>query len=82
MPIADGGDSIVQNYNSGAGAMTSRRSNRTARSERQIFDSIRKPLAPPGHPMTHAKPEEKARPAGRKAKHKNKLEETNEREER
>jgi len=25
---------------------------------------------PPGHPLTHAKPDEKARPAGRKAKHK------------
>jgi hypothetical protein len=37
---------------------------------RAIFESIRKPSAPPGHPMTHAKPDEKARPAGRKAKHK------------
>ncbi len=37
-----------------------------------IFESIRKPLAPPGHPLNHAKPEEKARPAGRKAKHKQK----------
>jgi hypothetical protein len=37
-----------------------------------IFESIRKPSAPPGHPMSHAKPEEKARPAGRKAKHKRK----------
>jgi hypothetical protein len=37
---------------------------------RPVFDSIRKPVAPPGHPITHAKPEEKARPAGRKAKHK------------
>lgn len=39
---------------------------------RPIFEGIRKPLAPPGHPMTHVKPEEKARPAGRKAKHKRK----------
>ena len=38
--------------------------------ERAIFISIRKPLAPPGHPLNQAKPEEKARPAGRKAKHK------------
>ena len=38
--------------------------------ERTIFDSMRKPLAPPGHPLTQAKPDEKARPAGRKAKHK------------
>lgn len=40
----------------------------------KIFESIRKPSAPPGHPMTHAKPDEKARPAGRKAKHKQKPE--------
>ena len=39
-------------------------------SERPVFAGIRKPLAPPGHPLTQAKPEEKARPAGRKAKHK------------
>lgn len=39
-----------------------------------IFEGIRKPLAPPGHPMTQAKPDEKARPAGRKAKHKQKPE--------
>ncbi|HKO98257.1 MAG TPA: hypothetical protein VJU86_14765 [Pyrinomonadaceae bacterium] len=44
----------------------------TEKKARQIFEGIRKPLAPPGHPMTHAKPEEKARPAGRKAKHKQK----------
>ncbi|MEN3326229.1 MAG: hypothetical protein V7638_1036 [Acidobacteriota bacterium] len=37
---------------------------------RPVFDSIRKPSAPPGHPMSHAKPDEVARPAGRKAKHK------------
>jgi len=41
---------------------------------RPVFEGIRKPLAPPGHPMTHAKPEEKARPALRKAKHKTKPE--------
>jgi hypothetical protein len=41
---------------------------------RPVFEGIRKPLAPPGHPMSHAKPEEKARPALRKAKHKRKLE--------
>lgn len=48
-----------------------RKSNQTAR---VIFQSIRKPAAPPGHPLSHAKPEEKARPAGRKAKHKQKPE--------
>jgi hypothetical protein len=41
---------------------------------RVIFESIRKPAAPPGHPLSHAKPEEKAWPAGRKAKHKQKPE--------
>ena len=47
---------------------------KAARKERPIFAGIRKPSAPPGHPMSHAKPEEKARPAGRKAKHKRKPE--------
>ena len=42
---------------------------------RPIFDTIRKPNAPPGHPLTHAKPDERARPAGRKAKHKRRPEE-------
>jgi hypothetical protein len=37
---------------------------------RPVFDSIRKPVAPPGHPLSRAKPDEVARPAGRKAKHK------------
>jgi hypothetical protein len=37
---------------------------------RPVFDSIRKPAAPPGHPMSQAKPAEVARPSGRKAKHK------------
>jgi hypothetical protein len=40
------------------------------RQKKSIVDSIRRPLAPPGHPIEHAKPEEKARPSGRKAKHK------------
>src|SRR5437660_12325800 len=31
-----------------------------------IISSIRRPLAPPGHPLAQAKPDEKARPAGRK----------------
>ena len=38
--------------------------------ERPVFDAIRKPLAPPGHAFSHAKPDERARPAMRKAKHK------------
>lgn len=40
------------------------------RSARLVFDSIRKPNAPPGHPLSRAKPDEVARPAMRKAKHK------------
>lgn len=40
------------------------------RRARPVFDSIRKPTAPPGHPLSRAKPDEVARPAGRKAKHK------------
>jgi hypothetical protein len=40
------------------------------RQARPVFDSIRKPGAPPGHPISRAKPDEVARPAGRKAKHK------------
>ena len=41
-----------------------------AAGQRPVFDSIRKPVAPPGHPLTRAKPEERAHPAERKAKHK------------
>jgi hypothetical protein len=37
---------------------------------RPVFDSIRKPVAPPGHALSRAKPDELARPAQRKAKHK------------
>src|SRR5213076_2424542 len=50
-------------------AMKSSRSKRRKR-KASIISSIRRPLAPPGHPLTQAKPDEKARPAGRKAKHK------------
>jgi hypothetical protein len=42
--------------------------------ERLVFNSIRKPLAPPGHALSQAKPDERARPAGRKAKHKSRVE--------
>ncbi len=51
-----------------------KRSPKARKQARPIFESIRKPAAPPGHAMTHAKPEEKASPAGRKAKHKRKPE--------
>jgi hypothetical protein len=40
------------------------------RKERLIFDSIRKPVAPPTRKFGSDKPEEKAMPSGRKAKHK------------
>jgi hypothetical protein len=40
------------------------------RSTHALYDTIRKPLAPPGHPLTRAKPEERAHPAERKVKHK------------
>jgi len=45
---------------------------------RPVFDSIRKPVAPPGHPLSRAKPDEVARPAQRKAKHKRRPDESNE----
>lgn len=40
--------------------------------ERPVFDSIRKPTAPPSRTFGKAKPEVKANPAGRKIKHKKK----------
>ena len=40
------------------------------REERPLFDSTRKPVAPPGHPLARAKPEGRAHPAERKVKHK------------
>jgi hypothetical protein len=43
---------------------------------RPIFDSIRKPTAPPTQKIGTQKPDEKAHPSRRKAKHK-KLEEIN-----
>ena len=40
------------------------------REERPLFASVRKPVAPHGHPLSRAKPEDRAHPAERKAKHK------------
>ena len=40
------------------------------REERPLFDAVRKPVAPHGHPLARAKPEDRAHPAERKAKHK------------
>jgi hypothetical protein len=41
--------------------------------ERPVFDSIRKPIAPPSKKFGEQKPEEVARPSLRKTKHKKKL---------
>jgi hypothetical protein len=40
------------------------------REARPLFDSVRKPVAPHGHPLSRAKPEGRAHPAERKVKHK------------
>lgn len=40
------------------------------RASRSLSSTVRKPAAPPGHPLTRAKPEERAHPAERKVKHK------------
>lgn len=40
--------------------------------ERPIFDSIRKPVAPPSQKIGKNKPDEKANPVQRKTKHKKK----------
>lgn len=42
--------------------------------ERPVFDSIRKPIAPPSRKFGKPKPEEKAHPTLRKTKHKKKQE--------
>ena len=42
--------------------------------KRPVFDSIRKPTAPPGHTFEAEKLEEKHMPSQRKAKHKKKPE--------
>ena len=41
--------------------------------KRPVFDSIRKPTAPPGQKIGENKPGERAQPSLRKAKHKKKL---------
>jgi hypothetical protein len=45
--------------------------------KRPVFDSIRKPTAPPAKKFGDEKPDEVARPSLRKAKHKKKLDPTN-----
>jgi hypothetical protein len=49
---------------------SSKRRSRGRDEARPLFDSSRKPVAQPGHPLSRAKPEERAHPAERKAKHK------------
>jgi hypothetical protein len=41
--------------------------------ERPVFDSIRKPVAPPGHKFGREKPEAIVHPSERKIKHKKKV---------
>ena len=47
--------------------------NKRKKNERPVFDSIRKPTAPPSRKLGEDKPIEKARPSLRKAKHKKKI---------
>ena len=42
--------------------------------DRPVFDSIRKPVAPPGQKLGNDKAEEKIHPSQRKTKHKKKPE--------
>lgn len=42
------------------------------KTERPVFDSIRKPTAPPSKKIGSDKPDEKANPSRRKVKHKKK----------
>lgn len=44
--------------------------NKKKKPERPIFDSIRKPTAPPGQKIGSDKPDEKVYPSRRKIKHK------------
>jgi hypothetical protein len=49
-------------------------SKKKRKAERPVFDSIRKPTAPPSQTLGKAKSDEKAHPARRKIKHKKKEE--------
>jgi len=46
------------------------RKKKTKRDDRPVFDSIRKPTAPPSRKFGNNMPEEKLRPSLRKVKHK------------
>lgn len=47
------------------------KASRKKKKEMPVFDSIRKPTAPPSRKIEERRPEEKIHPAGRKSKHKN-----------
>ncbi|HTK25316.1 MAG TPA: hypothetical protein VL327_02055 [Pyrinomonadaceae bacterium] len=49
------------------------RGRKPKKEERPVFDSIRKPTAPPSQKFGEEKPEEKIHPSRRKVKHKKKL---------
>jgi len=49
------------------------RGRKEKKEERPIFDSIRKPTAPPSQKFGDEKPEEKIHPSQRKIKHKKKV---------
>jgi len=72
------GDSIAPEFTPNTAMKSSRAKHR--KRKKSIVDSIRRPLAPPGHPIAHAKPDEKASPARRKAKHKRRSEQEMEEE--
>jgi hypothetical protein len=74
LTLALRGDSIAPEFALKPKAMKSSRG-KHRKHRKSIVDSIRRPLAPPGHPIAHAKPQEKASPAQRKAKHKRRPEE-------
>jgi len=48
------------------------RGKKAKKDERPVFDSIRKPTAPPSQKFGEEKPEEKVHPSRRKTKHKKK----------
>jgi hypothetical protein len=49
------------------------RGRKVKKDERPVFDSIRKPTAPPSQKFGEEKPEEKIHPSRRKVKHKKKI---------
>ncbi len=52
-------------------------SGKSKKDDRKIFDSIRKPTAPPSRTFGEEKPDERAHPSGRKVKHKKKTDPKN-----